>query len=174
MKFSVIYADPPWKFGGTGGTKWSSASSYYRCLSDSELMKLNIKKIAEDDCILFCWITAAHLKEGILVCEAWGFKYITIGFVWYKERANVGNYTMPQCEFCLIFKRGKIPKDRVRNPGIKSFFSGKIGRHSEKPDEIRQRIAKMFPTSKKVELFARERHSDWCVYGDQVKADVKL
>ena len=80
-----------------------------------------------------------ELKRCIEVGEAWGFKYITVGFVWYKERANVGNYTMSGTEMCLIFKRGKIPKDRVRNPGTKQFYSGPVEKHSKKPDIFRKK-----------------------------------
>lgn len=75
---------------------------------------------------------------------------------------------MPQCELCLIFKKGKIPADRVRNPGTKQFVSEKISRHSAKPIEIRKRIEQMFPTSKKIELFARESVDGWDCFGDEI------
>lgn len=100
--------------------------------------------------------------------EAWGFKYITVAIVWYKERANVGNYTMPQCELCLLFMRGKIPPDRVRNPGQKQFISEPIMIHSKKPACVRERIEKMFPKSKKIELFARQQVSSWDCWGNEV------
>ena len=155
-KYNIIYADPPWKYGGCGGTKWYPAKEYYPVMSFEELkdMKEVIDNISNEDCLLFMWAVSPELKRCIEVGESWGFKYITVAFVGYKQRANVGNYTMSSCELCLLFKRGKIPKDRVRNPGQKQFISEPVSIHSKKPAEIRTRINNMFPESSKIELFA--------------------
>ena len=32
-KYQIIYADPPWKYGGSGGTKWLPASNYYETMT---------------------------------------------------------------------------------------------------------------------------------------------
>ena len=159
-KYSIIYADPPWKYGGSGSCKGWPANFYYPTLSDNEIINLlrePLSRITEKDCLLFMWATGPHLKEQIAVGEALGFKYITVGFVWHKKRANTGNYTMSGCEFCLIFKKkgGKIPKDHVRNPGVLQFFEQRSFNHSEKPSYLADQIKVMFPTSKKLELFAR-------------------
>lgn len=167
-KYDILYMDPPWKFGGSGGYKWNPANFYYKTMTFDEIkaMRPTIDSITNKDCLLFLWVVSAELPRCIEVGEALGFKYITVGFVWYKQRANVGNYTMSGCELCLIFKKGRIPKDRVRNPGQKQFYSAKIEGHSKKPDEIADRIAKMFPISKKLELFARTKREGWDHWGD--------
>lgn len=168
-KYQIIYADPPWKFGGSGGPKWFPASSYYDVMDFNQLKDFgkDVKKIADDNCLLFMWVVSAELDKCIEIGKSWGFDYITVAFVWYKERANVGNYTMSSCELCLLFKKGKIPSDRVRNPGVKQFISQKVSTHSTKPVEIRDRICHMFPTSKKIELFARHNKSGWDCWGNQ-------
>lgn len=169
-KYSIIYADPPWKYGGTGGTKWLPAKEYYPVMSFEELklMGNDIKNISNDDCLLFMWVVSPELPKCIEVGESWGFKFITVAFVWYKERANVGNYTMSSCELCLLFKKGKIPSDRVRNPGVKQFYSEPVIKHSKKPDEFRNRINTMFPKSKKIELFARDTYANWDCFGNEL------
>ena len=176
-KYQIIYADPPWKYGGSGGTKWRSASTYYPVMTFDEL-KLFGKKLVPivdwDSCLLFVWIVNPNLPQCIEIGWSWGFRYITTAFFWYKKRANVGNYTMPQVEQCLLFKTGKIPKDRVRNPGVKSFYEESVKGHSRKPDEFRIRIEKMYPTSNKLELFARENHIGWDAFGNQVKRSITL
>ena len=174
MKYNIIYADPPWKYGGDGGSKWRPASEYYDTMTFDELNKLDVPSIAADDCLLFMWVVSPELKRCIEVAEAWGFKYITVAFVWYKERANVGNYTMSSCELCLLFKKGKIPQPHVRNPGQKQFISSPVTQHSKKPDEVRCRIEKMFPSSPRVELFAREKTRKWHVFGNQVDDSINL
>ena len=67
---------------------------------------------------------------------------------------NPGFYTLSQCELCLVFKRGKIPRPRgSRN--VRQLVSAPRGPHSAKPDEVRRRIGLMFPEQRKIELFAR-------------------
>ena len=170
-KYQIIYADPPWKYGGTGGTKWSPAENYYPIMSFKELedMAPTIKNITDtNSCLLFMWVVSAELDKCIEIGKSWGFEYITVAFVWYKERANVGNYTMSGCELCLLFKKGKIPSDRVRNPGQKQFYSAPVDYHSHKPEEFAERIKKMYPTSKKIELFARDNKDGFDCWGNEV------
>lgn len=171
-KYQIIYADPPWKYGNSGGSKWMPASRYYKTMSFEQIKALKeslLDKISDDkSCLLFLWSVSPELPRCIEIGEFWGFKYITVAFVWHKKRANVGNYTMPGCEICLLFKKGKIPKDRVRNPGQQQFFAEPIGKHSRKPDEFRKRIERMYPHSNKIELFAREKYNGWDVWGDEV------
>lgn len=166
-KYDIIYADPPWKCGGSGGTKWYRADNYYPTMSYKDMNEIaqQINNISSDNSLLFLWVVSPELPRCIAWGESCGFKYITVGFVWYKERANVGNYTMSGCELCLIFKKGKIPADRVRNPGTKQFLSEPITRHSAKPAEFRKRITQMFPLSKKIELFARTGEQNWDCWG---------
>ena len=175
-KYQIIYIDPPWKYGGHGGTKWWPAKCFYKTMTFEEIKKWgndNIIPIADDNCLMFCWVVSPELPKCIETITSWGFKYITFGFVWYKQRANVGNYTMSGCELCLIFKKGKIPFDRVRNPGQQQFYAEKVNGHSTKPDEIRNRIAKMFPLSNKIEIFARKRVDEWDAIGDELNINKK-
>ena len=171
-KYQIIYADPPWKYGGSGGTKWYPAQEYYPTMSFKELIELApvINNITDtNSCLLFMWVVSAELDKCIEVGKSWGFEYITVAFVWYKERANVGNYTMSSCELCLLFKKGKIPADRVRNPGQKQFYSAPVTYHSHKPEEFAERIIKMYPQSKKIELFARDEKPGYDVWGNEIK-----
>jgi len=47
-------------------------------------------------------------------------------------------------------------------------------KHSKKPDEIRKRIERMFPSQTKIELFAREKIKGWDVWGNEVESDIDL
>ena len=81
---------------------------------------------------------------------------------------------MPGCELCLLFKRGKIPSPRVRNPGQKQFISEPISVHSRKPAEVRKRIERMFPNCPRVELFARENMRKWHAFGNECKNSIRI
>lgn len=179
-KFDIIYADPPWHYGGKmqfdktsikdenpefkKNVFISAADFKYPTLPTDELMRLQVDQIASDDCLLFLWATNPHLDQAIELGKAWGFDYKTVAFVWNKMVHNPGKYTMSYCELCLVLKRGRIPSPRgARN--VKQLVSVPRGKHSEKPDQVRRNIELMFPTQSKIELFARHKSPGWDVWG---------
>ena len=183
-KYSIIYADPPWNYGGkmqfdkssrvADNVSWrkgifiSSADFKYPTLKTKELKRIPIAEITCDDCLLFMWVTSPHLAQGIELGQAWGFEYKTVAFVWNKMAHNPGQYTMSYCELCLVFKRGRIPRPRgTRNE--KQLLNAHRGEHSVKPSEVRESIERMFPRQKRIELFARERLNGWDAWGLDVR-----
>lgn len=182
-KFDIIYADPPWDYGGkmqydkssmknenVGFEKTifiSSANFKYPTLKLKELVLLDVNSIAADDCLLFMWTTGPHLSTSIELGKAWGFDYKTMAFVWDKMVHNPGRYTLSQTEFCLVFKKGRIPSPRgARN--IRQLVSIPRGKHSEKPEHVIDGITKMFPIQKKIELFARKNYRGWSNWGLEI------
>lgn len=142
----------------------SAATFKYPTLKTDELKELDVASISSEDSLLFMWATNPHLSQAIELGNAWGFDYKTVGFVWNKMVHNPGKYTMSYCELCLIFKRGRIPSPRgARN--IKQLIEAPRGSHSEKPFQVRDNIVSMFPTQKRIELFARHREPGWDVWG---------
>ena len=178
-KYSVLYADPPWDYNGhtqhTSGAfkEGMSAIDHYNTMTLEELKQLNVKDKTEKDAVLFLWTSSPHLPQAIELMKAWGFEYKTIAFVWDKQKTNPGYYTLSQVEICLVGKRGKFPTPRGSRKE-RQFLSELRGRHSKKPDEIRNRITRMFPTQKKLEMFARQASDGWDVWGNQVETTVQL
>lgn len=174
-QYGIIYADPPWDYKGqlqhtgVGGKESGGAIRHYPTVSVSEMATWDIAAISEENCLLFMWSSSPHLDQAIALGKAWGFQWATVAFVWDKRTLNPGFYTMSQCELCLVFKRGKIPQPRgARN--IRQFVQSKRTRHSEKPDEVRERIEKMFPHQCKIELFARKQSQGWDVWGLDIQS----
>jgi len=171
-KYQIIYADPPWRYSskeclGKTSILNGNIDIHYKTMTISDLKKFPVGDIADKNCLLFLWVVSPMLDDCLDLLKAWGFKYVTIGFVWYKQRANPGHYTMSECEICLIGKIGKIPMPRgARN--TRQFLSELRSKHSKKPDEIRKRISKMFSEQSKIELFAREAVTGWKSWGDEV------
>ena len=183
-RYDIIYADPPWHYNGklqfdkssTGKESLdpekrifiSSASFKYPTVKTKDLMRISICSIAKDDCLLFMWSTNPHLAQAIKLGEAWGFEYKTVAFVWDKMNHNPGQYTLSNCELCLVFKRGRIPKPRgARN--IQQLVKSPRREHSMKPDEVRNKIAELFPTQERIELFARSHPPGWDVWGLDIR-----
>ena len=174
-KYDVIYADPPWDYGGKmqydkssikkiniGFQKEifiSAANFQYPTLSLKILKELDVQSISANDCILFLWTTGPQFANAIELGVAWGFDYKTVAFVWDKQIHNPGHYTLSQTEFVLVFKKGKFPQPRGER-NVRQLIS-----HSEKPDEVIEGITRMFPTQKKIELFARRHYDGWDSWG---------
>jgi N6-adenosine-specific RNA methylase IME4 len=176
-KYQIIYADPPWKAPtkeciAKKSTITDNASFHYPAMTTKQICELPIEKITDRDCLLFLWVRSPMLEDGLIVGKKWGFVYRTVAFIWHKQRINPGHYTLSECEICLVFKKGKIPKKAVHN--IKQFLSEKRTTHSTKPMEIRKRIEQMFPTQNKIELFARQKTDGWDVWGNEVESDINL
>lgn len=182
-KYDVIYADPPWDYGGKMQYDKSSiktenvgfernvfisaANFKYPTLKLKELMALDVGAIAADDCLLFMWTTGPQLANSIALGEAWGFAYKTVAFVWDKQVHNPGRYTLSQTEFVIAFKKGKFPAPRgARN--VRQLVSVHRGAHSEKPEAVIEGITRMFPTQKKIELFARKNYEGWDNWGLEI------
>lgn len=182
-KYQVIYADPPWDYGGKmqydkssvkdlniGFKKnifISSAAFKYPTLNLKDLLKLDVGSLSEKDCLLFMWTTGPQLSNSILLGEGWGFDYKTVAFVWNKMVHNPGRYTLSQTEFVLAFKKGKFPTPRgARN--IRQLIESPRTSHSEKPIQVIEGITKMFPTQTKIELFARKNYLGWDNWGLEI------
>ena len=182
-KYDVIYADPPWDYNGKmqydkssikteniGFEKnifISSATFKYPTLKLQDLKSLDVNSIAATDSLLFLWTTGPQLGYAIELGKAWGFEYKTIAFVWDKMVHNPGRYTMSQTELCLVFKKGRIPAPRgARN--VRQLIHIPRGDHSEKPVAVIEGITKMFPSQKKIELFARNNYFGWDNWGLEI------
>ena len=170
-RFGVIYCDPPWTYDRPnlhGAMTTCDVGFQYPTVKTEVLKELPVADIAEDDCLMFMWAVSPKLDEAIDLGRAWGFQYSTVAFVWNKLRTIGGNYTLPQTEMCLVFKRGRIPQPRgARN--VRQYLEEVTTVHSRKPDEVRRRIDAMFPHHRKIELFARRRAQgqDWEVWGNE-------
>lgn len=174
-KYGIIYADPPWNYKGqtqhAGKGKPDSGSSqrHYNTLTLAQLKSFPIEQIVADDCLLFLWTTSPHLDQSVELGKAWGFSWATVAFVWEKQRVNPGFYTMSQCELCLVFKRGCIPERKMGSRNERQFLSVMREKHSQKPIEVRRRIERMFPDSKRIELFARKEVEGWDTWGEELQ-----
>ena len=173
-KYNIIYADPPWAFKAWGENgNGRSAERHYPTMNKEDIQNLPIPKICEKDCVLFLWVTAPCLEQGLELIRAWGFIYKTVAFTWIKKNkksdslfTGMGYYTRSNAEFCLIATKGKILPRKSHD--VHSVVCTHIERHSKKPDEVRKRIVRLFGDIPKIELFARERSDGWDCWGNEV------
>ena len=176
-KYNIIYADPAWKHkdkrqnpDSDRPTKYGGIYGRYDVMDTKDICNLPINKIADENCMLFMWVTFPNLQKGLDVIKAWGFDYRTLGFSWIKlNKKNekpffgIGYYTKSNCECCLIGVKGKpIVVDNT----ISSVLMTPRERHSKKPDIVRDKIVQLCGDLPRIELFARERAEGWDAWGN--------
>ena len=163
-KYRVIYADPPWSYGNKLVDGYGAAENHYPTMTIEELCALPVKDLAEDNAVLFLWVTSPLLEECFEVIRAWGFKY-KASFVWDKLRKNFGYYNGVRHEFLLVCTRGSCTPDVPKL--FDSVQSIERTEHSRKPEEFRQIIDTLYPHGKRIELFARRPAPGWEVWGNE-------
>jgi N6-adenosine-specific RNA methylase IME4 len=164
-RYSLIYADPPWRYD-YAETKNREIENQYPTMDLDELCSLPAGEIAADDCVLFLWTTSPKLEDSMRVIEAWGFRYRTCA-VWDKERMGMGYYFRQQHEILLVATKGAlgVPDPSTRVASV--FRVRRDPKHSTKPPEVAQAIEAMYPNAKKIELFCRSPRAGWSVWGNQ-------
>ena len=166
--FRVIYADPGWIYGDRPPSG-SDAQQHYDGMTIEQLCALPVQAHAMPNSVLFLWTTAPMLLENPgprEVIEAWGFTPKT-GMVWDKVEHGWGHYVDIRHEHLIIATRGSATPDRP-TPMIDSLQTIRRGGHSEKPEEFRKIIERLYD-GPYLELFARERVEGWSCFGDDAR-----
>lgn len=169
-KYRVIYADPPWnysdKLSADLSNHYGGAEKHYPSMTIEQLCAMDVKSIADEDAVLFLWVTSPLLEECFSVIKAWGFKYKT-SFVWDKVKHNMGHYNSVRHEFLLVCTRGSCTPENVKLFDSVQTIE-RTDKHSQKPEEFREIINTLYPSGRRIELFAREQAKGWEAYGNQL------
>ena len=175
-KYQIIYADPPWQYRGKMMN--SSVTDHYNWTSLQDICDIPVGAIADNDCILFMWVTMPKLNEFMEVVNAWGFEYKSCAFVWVKQNKKSfgyfmgqGRWTRANPEICILATRGK-PK-RI-SAAVRQLLVAPVREHSRKPSEIRDRIIQLVGDLPRIELFARQKVEGWDCWGNEVESDIEL
>ena len=188
-KYNIVLADPPWYYRKSGGIKSARglAKKYYNTMKLEDIKGLPVQNICADNCYLFLWVTAPCMPEGLEVLRAWGFEFFTIAFTWIKTNKKsdtlfwgMGKATRANPEYALLGRKGRLER---KAKDVHSVLISPIEQHSKKPDDIRNRIVKLYGDLPRIELFARkmkgglfedDRFKGWDLWGDEVVNDVEL
>lgn len=165
-RFGTIYADPPWQYGNQGTR--ASTDNHYDTMSVEDICELPVREHVADDAHLHLWTTNAFLFDAKRVMDAWGFEYRSV-FVWVKPQMGIGNYWRVSHEFLLLGIRGNAKRFSERNH--MSWGSFDRGRHSAKPEEVRNIIQRVSP-GPFLELFGRKPVQGWTVFGNQIEGSL--
>lgn len=173
--FEIVYADPAWTMWGDPN-KNAAAGKHYDLMSEKDLLNMPVREIMAEKAALFVWATTPRLDLAMKAIESWGLHYRGMPFVWVKTRKDgqpIGAQGIPPTavkpvvEVVLLAttnRRGRpFP---LQDSAIRQVVFAPRGKHSEKPEEVRQRIARIYGADrKKIELFARKRTEGWVCSG---------
>jgi len=172
QKFGTIYADPPWTFKVYSDKgKDRSAERHYDTMSLKAIAALPVAELADDNCTLLLWAIMPELPGALEIIKAWGFTFKTVGFVWVKQNKSgeglftgMGYWTRANAEMCLLATKGSPTRLHM---DVHQIIMAPIGKHSEKPDEVRSRIERLVP-GPYLELFARTSAEKWTTWGNEI------
>ncbi len=164
-KYNVILADFPWSYSDKASAGKRGVDYKYSTMSMRDLSQMRIRDLAAENCALFLWATSPLMPEAIDLMRSYGFKYKNIAFTWVKTNKKaktlfwgMGNTTRACAEFVLLGLRGKVPRVSA---GVHSVVMDPVGKHSEKPESVRDRIVQLYGDVPRLELFARSKCEGW-------------
>lgn len=163
-----IVVDPPWQFGDALPGKTRGAAKQYSCMTSDAIGPFIAGYCTGvTNAVLFCWRVAAMQGEAFRAIHDAGF-IVKSELIWEKLTRNglpwfgMGRYTRAAHEVCLIATRGRAFPE-VRN--VRSRFAAPVREHSRKPEEFYAIVEQLYPSSPKVELFARTPRAGWTQHG---------
>jgi N6-adenosine-specific RNA methylase IME4 len=163
--FRVITADFPWAYDVRTDDATHRGVTTYPTMTTAEgvAMGSEVLKRAHDDCVLFFWITNAHMCTGehVPIIKAWGFDVGKTVLTWVKDRMGAGNYLRNITEHCIVAVRGN-PTINLTNETTE--LRAPRREHSRKPDEFYALVEKLCPGSK-LDIFGRQQREGWAVWG---------
>jgi N6-adenosine-specific RNA methylase IME4 len=107
-KYDIILADCPWSYRDKNKNGERGVYFKYPTLKIKDIQSLPVYKIAKEQSVLFLWVTAPLMQEGLDTVKSWGFKFKTFGFTWIKT--NQKTYLDEDMDNDYKFKG--IPKDK--------------------------------------------------------------
>ncbi|WMC11715.1 MT-A70 family methyltransferase [Oceanimonas pelagia] len=181
MKYTLIYADPPWQYRDKCNSGERGAHFKYPVMNLTDICRLPVHTLAAESCLLAMWHVPTMPAEALKVIDAWGFRLMTMkGFTWgktYKNKTDkhaigMGHMTRANSEDMLFAVKGKLPP-RV-NAGICQLQIYPRMEHSAKPPEFRDHLVDLLGDVPRIELFARDSAPGWDHWGNELKSETSL
>ena len=181
MLYNLLYIDPPWR-QSKGGKKSVRPNSSGKELDYSVLNLEQIEDIIQkasdlttDNSVMFLWTIDKYLFEAEEIAKKLDYK-LHARMIWNKVTGIPAAFTIRYGhEYLLYLYKGKLIKVAKEERGkIHSVFTEQVTKHSKKPEIAYQIIERLYPETKKLELFARNKRNGWDSWGNEINKDVIL
>ena len=174
-KYQIIYADPPWK-QSKGGKKSvrinSSGKSLDYPVCSLEEIKFHLEqavKLTSENSVMFLWTIDKYLFDAQQIAEGLGYK-LHARMIWNKVTGIPAAFTIRYGhEYLLYMYKGKLmPVSKEERGKIHSVFTEQVKKHSQKPQIAYEIIERLYPTTQRIEMYARNERNGWDCWGNEV------
>jgi N6-adenosine-specific RNA methylase IME4 len=174
--YDVLIIDPPWqkKKGGLRKSRPNQGRELdYATMATEAIFDLLDKEVfilAEEHHVVFMWTIEQFLTECDVEMLKRGYKR-HIRIVWNKTNGIAPAFTIRYAhEYLVWYYKPKLLKiaDTQRGKHI-SVITEKARQHSRKPDAAYVMVNNLYPDSKKIDVFSREKRPGFSQWGDQIK-----
>ena len=173
--YDIIYSDPPWP--QQKGNKRSCRPNQeknldYKTMDIESIFDLHKHFFANTNNKhnVFMWTIDKFLHETEQEMTKLGY-VLHARFIWDKGNGIAPAFTVRfSHEYLLWFyRKGNLlkPSESTRGKFL-TVFREPSTIHSKKPIYAYEMIEEMFPSYKKIELFARNRREGWESWGDEI------
>ena len=173
--YDIVVADPPWSYYKSNHTH--DVNNHYNTMTAEQLAEFPWTDYVGNT--LFMWATSPKLDEAIDLGRNIGLHYRGVAFVWVKTRRDGSplgamgvrpSIVKPTTEFVLSFCKNKKGRPlKLSSESIVQTIFAPIGEHSQKPEQMQDRLEVMYPDASKCELFARRHRDGWDCFGNQIE-----
>jgi N6-adenosine-specific RNA methylase IME4 len=124
----------------------------------SEIARLPVAELADDDAHLYLWTTQRYLQDAFKLVHVWRFSAVKL-LVWCKPPSGfaMGGAWGNACEFVVFARRGQVPMTQ-RVP--RDWWEWPRTKHSAKPDAFLDLVERVSP-GPYAELFSRRARFGW-------------
>ncbi len=173
--YDIIYTDPPWKQTKGNVRKCRPRQGKQLDYNTCELSEIfEIHKKALEHCSdrhnVFMWTIDKYLHESEKMMKELGYD-LHARFVWDKENGIAPAFTVRFAHEYLLwfYKKGNIlmPVENVRGK-YTTVLRESSTKHSKKPLCGYEMLEDMFPSARKLEMFARNERDGWDCWGNEV------
>jgi N6-adenosine-specific RNA methylase IME4 len=106
------------------------------------------------------------LANAMALISAWGFTYKSL-HGWPKPGQGTGHWNRENLELLMVATKGQ-PVAPAPGQQLPAWIEAPRGKHSEKPDIFAEMIERLWPSTPKLEMFARRRRDGWDSWGNEV------
>lgn len=159
--FGVLVVDPPWPYETRNEDPSHRGVTDYPTMSLQDIYRLPVDELADEDAILWLWVTNAFMRRAFDCLDRWGFEEKTI-LTWAKDRLGLGNWLRNVTEHCILATRGKPV---VELGGHCTLLAAPRREHSRKPIEFWGLVESLCPDARRLEMFSREPRPGWIAWG---------
>lgn len=180
-QYDLIVADPPWK-QAKGGKKSvrpiSSGTELDYPVCSLEEIKEHLSQATSlasgENSILFLWTIDKYLFEAQKIAEELGYK-LHARMIWDKVTGIPAAFTVRYGhEYLLYMYKGKLTPVATEERGkIHTVFREQVKRHSQKPELSFEIINRLYPSVRKLELYARTERDGYDCWGNEVNKQLK-